>query len=54
MMRKEYWAMYWYGTVETICSKHKTLSAARRAAKICFCEQRAMSELDAVKGVDNA
>jgi len=31
----EYWTMFKYGSVDTICSKHKTLEAARLAASKC-------------------
>lgn len=27
--------MFWYGTNETICTKHKTLKAAKQHAKSC-------------------
>ena len=35
IMKKEFWSMFKYGSTDTICSKHKTLAAARKEAKAC-------------------
>lgn len=34
-MTRHYWAMFWYGSTKSICSEHRTLSAAKKAAKKC-------------------
>ncbi len=36
MSKVEYWTVFAYGCCEnTFCSKHRTLEAAKRAAKAC-------------------
>lgn len=34
-MKDEFWTLFYYGSAETICSKHRTLPAAERLAKAC-------------------
>lgn len=32
---RQFWTLFYYGEAETICSKHKSLSAAKYAARKC-------------------
>jgi hypothetical protein len=35
MRKHEWWTLFWYGSVETICSKHRSAAGALRAAAAC-------------------
>lgn len=34
-MKREFWTLFYYGSNETICSKHSSSAAALRAAAKC-------------------
>ena len=48
----EYWTMFNYGDSQTICSTHRTLLAAKRAAKTCENRGGAKHWIIEVRGVE--
>ena len=34
-MTREIWTMFWYGSIEQVCTRHKTLAAAKKALERC-------------------